>query len=268
MLRNWLSAYLRWRGLNGVLLYFIHRLKHFFASENQLFTVRDNYGGKVFLRSNTSDLRTFRTVVVQDEFLIPTQVQDYLTKRYVEILTEGMLPIIIDGGANIGLTACIFANQYPDAQIIAVEPNEPNYNLAKINCSPYLNIQLIQAAIWDCNEALEVIDPASDEWSYQFQPSKDNHSLNYVHGLTIDEILSKKSNAILFLLKLDIEGAEARVLRDKGQWWASTPALLVEPHDYREGQSNCIGGIMVQPSYQTGNVFICGESLIFLPGKN
>lgn len=49
---------------------------------------------------------------------------DELLKIYNNILSQKKLPIIIDCGANIGLSAYYFANEFPQAKIVALEPEK------------------------------------------------------------------------------------------------------------------------------------------------
>ncbi len=43
----------------------------------------------------------------------------------------GKQPLIIDGGANIGMAVLYFKRNYPDARIIAFEPNPSGFELLK-----------------------------------------------------------------------------------------------------------------------------------------
>lgn len=45
---------------------------------------------------------------------------------YTETLKSSSQPLIIDCGANIGLTSRFFANTYPGAQIVSLEPDAHN----------------------------------------------------------------------------------------------------------------------------------------------
>src|SRR6266404_7744998 len=62
----------------------------------------------VYLRIGTTDLTVYRQVFIERQY-------------------EHSLPIspkvIVDAGANIGLSAVFFANKYPDSLVFAVEPS-------------------------------------------------------------------------------------------------------------------------------------------------
>ena len=54
--------------------------------------------------------------------------------HYEKIVSSGLTPLIIDCGANIGLSSYYFALHFPKARIIAVEPDLNNITQAKSNC--------------------------------------------------------------------------------------------------------------------------------------
>ncbi len=86
------------------------------------------------LRSDTSDIPTFEQIFVWDDYDLPMQ----MAPRF-----------IIDGGANVGFASIYFANRYPEAKIIAVEPDESNVEVMRQNTLAYPNISVIQAGIWN-----------------------------------------------------------------------------------------------------------------------
>lgn len=47
--------------------------------------------------------------------------------------------VIVDAGANIILSSLFFANQYPAAKIIAIEPRAKNFGLLQRNTALYPN---------------------------------------------------------------------------------------------------------------------------------
>jgi len=53
--------------------------------------------------------------------------------------------VIIDGGSNVGYASVFFANRYPDARIISVEPEASNFRLLVKNTRSYPNVTRIRA---------------------------------------------------------------------------------------------------------------------------
>lgn len=66
--------------------------------------------------------------------------------------------VIVDAGANIGLSAIYFANRYPHAKVIALEPEGRNFALLKQNVAPYANIVPLQTALWHRNAEVPILD--------------------------------------------------------------------------------------------------------------
>jgi hypothetical protein len=82
-----------------------------------------NNSKPTWLRPDSSDLLTMREVFLDRDYDFP--VRDNV--KY-----------IVDAGANIGLASIFFANKYPDAKIIAIEPEKENFLLLKRNAQPLL----------------------------------------------------------------------------------------------------------------------------------
>jgi tRNA G46 methylase TrmB len=70
---------------------------------------------------------------------VPTYEQVFIDKEY-DFLVKKQPKVIVDAGANIGLASIYFANKYPDAKIIAIEPEQSNFELFKENVAPYPHI--------------------------------------------------------------------------------------------------------------------------------
>src|SRR5438105_14608471 len=84
-------------------------------------------GHQVYLRPTPSDISIFFQIFVKREY-DTTQWQQHsnLQREYHAILNQGRIPIIIDAGANIGLSALWFNGRYPQAIIYAIEPDDAN----------------------------------------------------------------------------------------------------------------------------------------------
>ena len=166
---------------------------------------------------------------------VPTYQQVFIDREYA--FHTGKAPeVIIDAGANIGLASVYFANQYPDARIIAIEPEKSNFDLLKENTAPYPNITAIQAALWNRNEEINLVDPGLGKWGFMTgektlagtSPDKVCHT---VKALTVDRIIKDYGLQRVNILKVDIEGAEKEVFSDTSAWIDSVDAIIVELHE-------------------------------------
>ena len=175
----------------------------------------------VRLRLNSSDVPTFRQVFVKDEY---------------DFVTERPLRTIVDAGANIGLASIRFANRFPDARIVAIEPEAANFALLRENVAPYPNIIPVQAALWCTDGEIELLDPGLGHWGYMVDapapaanvPSRICHR---VRAVTVGTLMEAHGLDRIDLLKVDIEGAEREVFADTTGWIDRVDAIIVEEHD-------------------------------------
>jgi FkbM family methyltransferase len=75
--------------------------------------------------------------------------------------------VILDLGANIGITVADNARRYPGARLIAVELDPENAELARLNTAPWADrVELLQGAVW--TEDGEIASSASAATSSAF----------------------------------------------------------------------------------------------------
>lgn len=72
---------------------------------------------------------------------------DELQERYSGILSSGKTPLILYCGSNIGLSSVYFATTFPDAMVIALEPEKANFRALSKNCGSFNNITLCNNAV-------------------------------------------------------------------------------------------------------------------------
>lgn len=133
--------------------------------------------------------------------------------------------IILDLGANIGLTACHFAATYSQAKIYAVELDCENYQLALRNIQPWnQRIKLINAAIWNENGFVGYSGESS--WAYHV----DNSSISKVKSITINSLISTFDIQNIDYLKMDVEGAESVLFESNLEWLKITKCINIEIH--------------------------------------
>jgi FkbM family methyltransferase len=175
----------------------------------------------VHLRLRSSDLATFRQVLA--------------TAGYDSDFARAPRTII-DAGANIGLTSVFYANRYPEAKILAIEPEESNFRLLKKNTAPYHTIIPLQGALWKNDQELEIVDSGAGEWGFQTKaatPSSPANGRNHgkIVGMTIEMLMQKHGLDGIDFLKMDIEGAEKEVFENAEGWIEKVNLIAAELHD-------------------------------------
>lgn len=164
---------------------------------------------------------------------------------------------IVDCGANIGLSAVYFANKFPNATVIAIEPDNHNFEYLEKNTIPYPNIQCLQRAVWPVPAKMEVIDPGNGGWSLQTKTSESGT----MQSITIEEIMEVFQFSQIDLLKIDIEGAEKELFESHYDYWlAKTGTIAIELHDFIQPGTSDNFYKAIQPYHF--NLISRGENLI------
>ena len=146
----------------------------------------------------------------------------------------------MDAGAYTGLSSAYFAGRYPEAKVIAIEPDGTNFDLLVRNTSALANVHPVRAALWSTSGSLEIVDPGQGEWAFRVAETNDSGSTklkleeavrNRVPAITIPEIMDSHCLSYIDLLKLDIEGSEKEVLAGSAPWIEHVGAICIELHD-------------------------------------
>ncbi|TXE17132.1 FkbM family methyltransferase [Psychroserpens burtonensis] len=148
--------------------------------------------------------------------------------------TKNQSPYIIDGGANIGLASIYFKQLYPDAEIVAFEPDPEIYNILEANVKSYAfdNVKLIKKGLWNKETTLKFRSEGADAGLLEtFNESDHTNSQN----ITVTSLRPYLQKPIDFL-KLDIEGAETVVLKDIAEDLDKVARIFVEYHSFKGEQ--------------------------------
>lgn len=143
---------------------------------------------------------------------------------------------ILDLGANIGDETVKFAIRHPFAEIVALEPNQENYEILKRNCRPYPNICCRREAIWPDMTALEVLEDPSHPMAHrvkQAQTAKDGLGGQcLVEGVTIPFLLDEYRWPEVDILKMDVEGADYPLFAGHTEHWLPrVRSIIIELSD-------------------------------------
>ncbi len=137
-------------------------------------------------------------------------------------------PYIIDCGANMGLSVLYFSKKYPNANIIAFEPEEAIYNVLRKNVSNYTlsNVRLEKKAVWDEKTTLQFF--TDNGMGGSVTNAFENQKPATVETTILRDYLTQKVD----FLKIDIEGAEYRVLKHCADRLHLVENLFVEYHSF------------------------------------
>lgn len=214
---NW-AAYTRAFGLlQGLkLLYVIRLQKH---SGLFSFTV-PGYPSLFFMRAGTSDYKVFEEIFVQEAYRVDESVEP---------------EYIIDAGANIGYTSIYYAHRYPTARIIAIEPEQGNFEMLERNAQPYQQIEVLQAALWPSRHPVKVANPDAGSWAFRMEEAEvkeDAEPVQTIETITPDDLLARASGSFADIFKIDIEGAERQVFAANADWLDRVGIVILELHDH------------------------------------
>jgi FkbM family methyltransferase len=170
----------------------------------------------LWIRPRTSDIDVFDQIFISEMYALPFTVPARL---------------VLDLGANVGYASVYFANRYPDARIVAVEPEPLNFLVLTRNTRPYPNVIAIEAAIWPKAQQL-ALDDSGSAWSFRVT-ANGTEGMPSVNGITIDDVLTGwGEGAPVDLLKIDIEGSEKELFSAPcDSWLARTRIIVIELHD-------------------------------------
>ncbi len=198
------------RYATDVFLYRILRIVNL-PSSGQERSIRLHGGIEITYRLNRGDIQSIREVWIDESYRLP----------------YGVVPkIVIDLGANIGLTSLWLARRYNCPTIIAVEPLPSNASLVRRNLANNgIVAEVIEAAV------------GPNDGSTFFDAQRDSNAGRVsmagipIRMISMDSILSMlREMSIVDLVKMDIEGGEQALLSSNLAWLDRIRSLIVEFH--------------------------------------
>lgn len=204
---------IRYFGLKETLPMF---LKIIFSGKNARVTIRSrHFRNPVTIRKDQSDYDIF--------------LQVFAELQYDMLYYLNFTPTtIIDCGSNVGYSILYFADKFPDARIMGVEPDNRNFAVLKSNTSGYEKVRLYQAGIWHQAARLDIRN--ADEWSASIEVQETAEGA--LQGITLLQIMQENGLEQADIIKMDIEGAEKALFENNPHEWLSRiKCLVIELHD-------------------------------------
>lgn len=140
--------------------------------------------------------------------------------------------VIIDAGANIGMSVMYFKFIYPDAMITAIEPNPEAFLLLKKNISQnkLKDIKLIAACLSDHTDGETLcLGNSSEILNGNISGTQSKTVKIACKSVRLPDLLQEIKPD---LVKMDIEGAEKRIWKDliQSRTFGRSPLYVVEYH--------------------------------------
>ncbi|MGH7885843.1 MAG: FkbM family methyltransferase [Thermodesulfobacteriota bacterium] len=172
----------------------------------------------IAIRLNSSDVYVLMNILVYQEYIIEL-------KRKPRF--------IVDAGAYTGISTIYFAEKYPDATIIAIEPDADNFSMLKKNTAKYSKIVCLQKALWSKSDIVSMTDRKVGHWGFTMSKFEKNKKgmIKEIETVNIPWIMENFNIEYIDLLKVDIEGSEKEVLENSTEWIGKVGVIAVELHD-------------------------------------
>ncbi|MEH3034935.1 MAG: FkbM family methyltransferase [Sphingomonas adhaesiva] len=219
--------------------------------------------GHVFVRPANTDIETLRDVLAgrSYDFSFPAQLGDRVNSFYHSVLSAGRKPVIIDAGANIGAASLWFRRLFPEAHIVAIEPDADNGRVLRENIGGLPNCTILNAAIGSTSGFAAVRDGEGDDSGWAKQTERATSGVPIV---TMAEAIATVDDGTALIVKIDIEGFESDLFQANLDWLDDVRVVIIEPHDWMkpgEGTSFSFQRAMAAHSFE---LFIRGENLIYV----
>lgn len=191
-------------------------LRTFLMTSGRQFTVKF-LGQNIAIRARTSDLAIIMAI--------------HQTEKLFDV-PPGSL--IVDAGAHIGAQVISYSKIHPGCEILAIEPQDENYDLLCANVAGIEGVTIIKAALVGdaSNRSVELFDRGNGYQGFSISDSARGLSGSR-NGQVVEAISLKKLIAEygpIFFLKLDVEGAELELFEKAPKLLRAIPYLAIELH--------------------------------------
>jgi FkbM family methyltransferase len=153
----------------------------------------------------------------------------YFVREEYRFETAAASPLVIDCGANLGVSVRYWKHLFPAARVIALEPDEAAFTALSENCRGLEDVRLLKKAAWT-EETRIGFAVAGNDGGHLALLTEREHPVPVV---AVDAVrLADLITETVHLLKLDIEGAELDVLSDCASKLLMVERMFVEFHSF------------------------------------
>jgi FkbM family methyltransferase len=135
--------------------------------------------------------------------------------------------LIVDLGAQVGITALDLARRYPSAHLVAVEMDAESLGLCSHNLAPLAERATLVGAAIAAADGSAAYSTAGDPAHHALAADGEAETAT----ITLDTLLEHSAaGKVVDYLKMNIEGSEQAVLGAGGSWPASVRSITVIAH--------------------------------------
>lgn len=180
-----------------------------------------------------------KEIKITDSFWYLHSLNELFIDEVYKFNSNSAIPKIIDCGSNIGLSIIFFKRTYPNAEIIAFEPDNDIYTISKYNLNQFgiNDVKLFQKAVWINEEPLVFAKTGSLSGHIVNEKSEKTIEIQTVR---LKDFLNQKID----FLKIDIEGPEFDILEDCGESLKNVDNIFVEYHSFSDNPQ-MIGELLI-----------------------
>ncbi|MCL5737062.1 MAG: FkbM family methyltransferase [Bacteroidetes bacterium] len=155
------------------------------------------------------------------------QFQEIFVKESYRFTAATDEPLIIDCGANIGMSCLYFKKTFPSSKVVAFEADPKIFSILteNLNNSGIHDVELVNKAVWIDDNGIRFSVEGADGGSIY-----GNNNLIEVQTLRLKDFLESFSS--IDLLKIDIEGAEDKVVLDCEKSLDRVKNIFIEYHSW------------------------------------
>ncbi|MEY2701671.1 MAG: hypothetical protein RLY43_304 [Bacteroidota bacterium] len=176
--------------------------------------------------------KTFSTYLFGKKFFIPDKssfmfmYEEIFEKEIYKFDTQKQNPLIIDAGANIGLSTLYFKKLFKNAKVISFEPDPYIFNFLEKNIinQKLSDITLINKGLSNKEDTTNFYSEKSD--GGRIAQKEDKDSIIQVQLTKLSPFLNEEVD----FLKIDIEGSEIEVLKECKDNLKNVKNIFVEFH--------------------------------------
>jgi FkbM family methyltransferase len=163
------------------------------------------------------------------------QYNEIIRKQIYKFNCSTNVPYIIDCGANVGVSILFFKKFLPEAEILAFEPDKAIYQILEQNIknANLTKVTLINKAVWDNNSKKKFSIDGADS-GFIIDKEENSEKVIEIETCKLKDVLIRSID----FLKIDIEGAEYKVINDCNENLKNVRNIFIEYHSIKNTKQN------------------------------